>query len=261
MGNICKFVERETAATLVTTRFFLETKAPQEGDETVADTDLVFLVTEGTGFFAVGSEPYILVRGCLLFIFAGQTFRITHRGDLQYLSIAFRGSRTAQLYATFGITPTSCVFREQEGLIPIWQESLVRAEEATVDLLSESMLLYAFSTLRRENRERAGTLRLITEYMEDHFTEPDLTLVKMAEELGYNTKYLSHRIKQELGMGFAAYLKELRIRNAVLLIRQGVTSVKNIAVLCGFVDPLYFSKVFRAVMGVSPKEYVAEHTA
>ena len=53
------------------------------------------------------------------------------------------------------------------------------------------------------------------------------------------------------------YLRELRIRHALFLMEQGVASVKNVALLSGFGDALYFSKVFTAEQGISPKAYIA----
>jgi transcriptional regulator GlxA family with amidase domain len=42
----------------------------------------------------------------------------------------------------------------------------------------------------------------------------------------------------------------------LFLMEQRVVSVKNIAVLAGFGDALYFSKVFKGQMGESPKKYI-----
>jgi AraC-like DNA-binding protein len=39
--------------------------------------------------------------------------------------------------------------------------------------------------------------------------------------------------------------------------QQGFTGVKNIAGLCGFTDPLYFSKIFKTHMGVSPTDFIS----
>ena len=47
----------------------------------------------------------------------------------------------------------------------------------------------------------------------------------------------------------------MRIKYAVSLLEHGIDSVKNVAFLSGFSDPLYFSNVFKKVVGVSPKEY------
>lgn len=53
-------------------------------------------------------------------------------------------------------------------------------------------------------------------------------------------------------------MKNLRINHAVFLMEQGITSVKNIAFLSGYKDPLYFSGVFKKTLGLSPSEYLAQ---
>jgi YesN/AraC family two-component response regulator len=78
----------------------------------------------------------------------------------------------------------------------------------------------------------------------------------LAAELGYDAKYLSSLFKKKKGTPFTQYLRELRIAHALFLMEQGVVSVKNIAILAGFGDALYFSKIFKEVMGVSPKSYI-----
>ena len=59
-----------------------------------------------------------------------------------------------------------------------------------------------------------------------------------------------------MGVGYAEYLRSLRIRYAISLFDRGIESVKNVALLSGFADPLYFSTVFKKSVGTSPKEYV-----
>ena len=70
-----------------------------------------------------------------------------------------------------------------------------------------------------------------------------------------NPKYLSHIFKKEMGMNYSEYLNNARISYAVSLFNHGVDSVKNVAFLSGFNDPLYFSSVFKKNTGLSPKEY------
>jgi AraC-like DNA-binding protein len=52
-------------------------------------------------------------------------------------------------------------------------------------------------------------------------------------------------------------LRALRIKYAVSLFDRGLDAVKNVAVLSGFSDPLYFSNVFKRTVGMSPKEYLS----
>ena len=49
----------------------------------------------------------------------------------------------------------------------------------------------------------------------------------------------------------------LRIQHACMLINEGLSNIKDIATLSGYRDPLYFSKVFKNAMMLSPKEYIS----
>ena len=52
-------------------------------------------------------------------------------------------------------------------------------------------------------------------------------------------------------------INTIRVNNACALMNKGFTSVKDIAFLCGFNDPLYFSKVFKTKMKQTPREYIS----
>lgn len=255
--NICKFGAGGEDR-LAVTQFVLESHIPPEGVTFRPDgTDGLFLVAEGKGAFTVGGTRYPLGVGDAFFLFSGETYRAENGGGFCYLYLRFSGSRVDELRARAGVTPSRRCFSGMEALIPLWKESLVSAREDNLALLSESMLLYAFAKLQKESAPARDAARAVILWLEEHYTERDCTLSRMASELQYNVKYLSHLVKSELGVGFSEYLMGLRLRHAVLLVRQGVTSVKNIAILSGFSDPLYFSRVFREKMGVSPRDYIA----
>ena len=58
-----------------------------------------------------------------------------------------------------------------------------------------------------------------------------------------------------MGLGYSEHLRNMRIKYAVSLLEHGIDSVKNVALLSGFSDPLYFSSVFKKTVGVSPRDY------
>ena len=51
----------------------------------------------------------------------------------------------------------------------------------------------------------------------------------------------------------------IRIENACALIEKEHDCVKEIAFLCGFNDPLYFSKIFKKKMGISPSAQIEDY--
>ena len=92
---------------------------------------------------------------------------------------------------------------------------------------------------------------------QNNFTLSELSISKIADELGYDAKYLSSLFKKKQGIPYTQYLRDLRIKRSIFLMEQGLVSVKNIAALSGFSDALYFSKVFASVEGIPPTEYIA----
>ena len=254
--NICKFIPEGTGETLSATNFIYETVVPQSNIEVTKLTYTVHLVVDGEGFYRCGELCWKLSSGMLFFGFAGVPFVIDNTGGLKYYYISFTGSRAEKLMYRFSVTPSSCVFTGYEGLIPLWHDSLARADENNIDLLSESMVLYVFSKLKKSHSAAADVSSFVLGYMEKHFTDSDLSLDAVADAVGYHPKYISHIFKKRFGMGFVEYLRLMRIKHAVMLIENGVVSVKSVALLSGFTDPLYFSKVFSKSIGMSPSEYM-----
>ena len=117
------------------------------------------------------------------------------------------------------------------------------------------MLLYAFSRFRPHSSEHSDIVLKMIQISEEEFSDIELSVSLIAERLCYNPKYLSHAFKREMGVGYSEYLRDLRIKFAVSLFDNGLESIKNVAFLSGFSDPLYFSSVFKKCIGVTPKEY------
>jgi AraC-like DNA-binding protein len=171
--------------------------------------------------------------------------------------ITFDGLRADSLFSRFGINQKKRLFRDFEGVIHFWRECVMRADENTVDIAAESVLLYTLSRFAPRVQEKADLVSRVEEYLSKNFTDASLCLAGIASEMGYSEKYISHLFKIEMGVGINEYLRKLRINHALFLLDHGVDSVKNVALLSGFTDPLYFSAVFKRETGRSPKEYKA----
>lgn len=92
------------------------------------------------------------------------------------------------------------------------------------------------------------------EYIAEHYAE-NLSLSELAEKAGISSGYLSTMFTQNLHMGFVDYLNQVRIERACTYLEQGYLKTYEIAYKVGFRDEKYFSRVFKKVKGVSPKEY------
>ena len=98
----------------------------------------------------------------------------------------------------------------------------------------------------------------ITQYVEEHLDDPNLTLKWIAENyLFMNVDYVSKRFIKETGQKFSAYLTALRIQKAKQLLADGHSEqIQWVAqqVGCGN-NPQYFSQIFKKSTGLTPSAY------
>jgi two-component system, response regulator YesN len=100
--------------------------------------------------------------------------------------------------------------------------------------------------------------RLIEEaqhYVQSHYSDSELTMAVVSNRLSLSYSYFSELFKSVTGKNFAAYLRQLRISQARVLLRETNLMVEEIASKVGYADAKVFSKVFKADVGSSPSEY------
>ncbi len=253
--NICKFSTPLISNSFWTCRFILESDEEIMKRLITITENRVYLIYKGDGSFVINSKKHHFQTGDLLFAFKGEEIRTEKTNDCEFMYIDFEGTRSQELFRRFGIMASNRQFSGFDGLIPFWHESLSRASAENIDLSAESILLYTFSRLSASTPKGNPLINKIIELSEESFKETDFSISFVAEELGYNVKYLSHIFKEKTGVTYSEYLRDLRIKYAVSLFDHGLDSVKNVAVLSGFSDPLYFSTVFKKCIGVTPKDY------
>lgn len=102
--------------------------------------------------------------------------------------------------------------------------------------------------------------RQIYDYVNEHLSDPNLTLKQIAEQhLFMNTDYVSKKFQKETGIRFSNYLTEVRIERAKkLLASAGNDKIQTVAeqVGCGN-NPQYFSQLFKKKTGMTPSAYIA----
>lgn len=88
-----------------------------------------------------------------------------------------------------------------------------------------------------------------------NYTQPNLTLNQVADDLGFSPNYLSVRFKEEVGIGFNKYLLNLRIAKAKQLLSNARYRIYEIAYMVGIHDEKYFSRIFKRETSLTPAEY------
>lgn len=252
--NVCKF-NFNRSSDLICLNFVRESHGSQ-ADMRRAECHAINLVVHGSGILTKNGVSYNIKEGDLFFVCRGDSFSIRSMEALEYCYVSYQGRRADEFVLRFELDGQDKVFSGCESFIPFWRECQELATPFNIDLVCESVILYSLARLDFSKPEINDVVTRIVEITQKSYTDPELSMTAIARELGYNPKYLSALFKKKKGITYTGYLREQRIKHAIFLMEQGVVSVKNVAILSGFGDALYFSKVFTASEGISPKSYM-----
>lgn len=94
----------------------------------------------------------------------------------------------------------------------------------------------------------------VINHIEDNFRR-DLPITELVELGSVSHQYLGRIFRQAMGTSIEKYIQKRRLWEARHLLLETEKPVSEIAGMCGFRDPGYFSTVFRRAEGMSPAAY------
>ena len=101
----------------------------------------------------------------------------------------------------------------------------------------------------------SALLEAIQQYLEEHFTDPNLSLTELAENLKRSENYLSSFYKDQTGVRLSEAILKLRMDRAVALVTGGFDSIDYVAEQSGYANTGSFRRSFKRYYGVSPSVY------
>lgn len=92
----------------------------------------------------------------------------------------------------------------------------------------------------------------IEKYIQANFKDPSLCLNKISDEFQISESYFSHMFKEKTGANFSTYLENLRMGEAMRLIKETDISLNELYLMVGYNNPTTFRRAFKKVFGVTP---------
>ncbi|WP_020567862.1 ATP-binding protein [Neolewinella persica] len=131
--------------------------------------------------------------------------------------------------------------------------NLIRSRQILRERFASSIFVkpseLAVTTLDQDFLTRA------LEHVETHLNDANLSVDQLAEVLNTSRTQLNSKLRALVNQSSNQFIQSVRLQRAAQLLRQENTTAKEVAYTCGFSSPEYFSRLFKAEYGMTPKGY------
>jgi two-component system response regulator YesN len=134
-------------------------------------------------------------------------------------------------------------------------EIIGAAEEETLYQICKRFLNDAISKIVTGRQSKVSSIiQKADQYIYDHYGK-EITLEEIAREVNLSSYYFSRFYKEETGINFSDKLAGVRIEKAKELLKREELTIKDVCYMVGYMEPNYFSKIFKKITGITASEY------
>lgn len=102
-------------------------------------------------------------------------------------------------------------------------------------------------------------MKRVMKVINDNLDNPELSVELIADKVGISRVHFYRKMKDLTGQPPRDFLKYIRLKEAARLLSEKKQDITGVSVATGFKSLSAFSTNFKAMYGVSPKEYAARH--
>lgn len=95
----------------------------------------------------------------------------------------------------------------------------------------------------------------IIKAINENLSNPELNVEFLTKEVGISRSHLHRRLKDMTGLSMGDFIRNLRLHQAAVLLRNKKNPIAQITYAVGFTSQSYFSKAFKKFYGMTPTEY------
>ena len=228
---------------------------------------LCFVVLSGTGSLDYAGKHYLLSAGDCVFLDCRNPYRHSTSEQLWTLQWChFYGMALPAIYAKYqerggqpvfhldDTTPVTDLLQELYTLASSLDYIRDMKINAALNQLLTVLMSYSWHPEHAVTARKRMELDKVRAYLEEHYTE-NITLEELSGHFFINKYYLTKLFKEAYGITILTYLEQKRITQAKNLLRFTAMTMEEIGEAIGMKDANYFSRRFKKIEGMSPREY------
>lgn len=232
---------------------------------------LFHYVISGTGVLHANEKSTRHIQigsGQGFMIFPGQVNTYIADAELpwEYVWIEFNGLRAREIVAATGMSPDHPVFRPQTRELGqnVLNEMMYIVKNSSAPSFRRIGRLFLFmdallcatasGQMKRKDSLRDFYVSEAIAYIERNF-QNEISVEDIANTCGLNRSYFGKIFKETVGKTTQEFLINYRMVKAAELLKMTQFSVGDIGKAVGYENPLHFSRAFKNVYGISPREY------
>lgn len=229
-----------------------------------ADQYIFIYCTEGKGTievegesFSVGkSDAFCIPRGM------GHKYYADEKDPWSILWVHFKGENTN----FFPIDEPHLIHmnsRRSDNRMMVFFNLLFRVLERNYTLgnfiyISQLMSLILSEVYYREKADESSVqnrhVTMVIRFMYENLTR-SLTLDEISKEVRLSRSYLNTIFKTQTGRSPVEFFIHIKMQEACKLLKNTDMYIYEVSSKLGYEDQYYFSRIFKKVVGVSPKDY------
>ncbi|MCL2051480.1 MAG: AraC family transcriptional regulator [Lachnospiraceae bacterium] len=262
-----KFIDKKLGNVFVCNSGIIKAESLESFGPAIKPYYQMYYIFKGHGLFTIGGKKYKLGKGDGFLISPDELayFHADKNDPWTYGYVGFAGSDSDELVKGLGLTVKKPLFKSKRNdeihrtLTEIMANNTYKltAElkrnghfNILIAILAENT---ATSPKGKVNRTDNYVSKAI-DFIHANFCDP-IKITDVADYVQINRSYLYTLFMEAIEVSPHQFLADYRIEKACILLAKTKASIESVALSCGYMDALVFTKAFKQVKGVSPSQF------
>ncbi|CUX37824.1 helix-turn-helix domain-containing protein [Clostridium sp. C105KSO13] len=244
--------------------FFPKARAHYREREEGADQYILIYCADGKGIIEVDGKTYSIKKAEAFCIPRGKRHKYyaDNQDPWSILWVHFKGENT-KYFPLDECRTVQINSKYSENRMAVFFNLIFRVLERNYTMgnfiyLSQVLSLLLAEVYYREKVDESSAqdkhVTMVIRFMYKNLTK-QLTLEEISREVDLSKSYLNSIFKEQTGRSPVDFFLHLKMQEACKLLQSTDMYIYEVSTKMGYTDPYYFSRIFKKVVGVSPKEY------